>query len=86
MREERFLVLKVGGALLVLMFFAWAIYQNFLWERRCTDNRGHWVKFNCRDNSTLRCTTDRSGKPECLMDYDEVCDQKCISATPEANE
>lgn len=81
----------VGGIVVVglVVLMGLGIRDAYREHRKCTDNGGHWVRYNCRQWTSWDCNyrTDTNGftvLDSCMTNRHESCDRKCVGATPEA--
>lgn len=70
---------------LVIVALVYTGYQSYKIHKKCTDNGGDWVQYNCRDNVRMSCSYDAEGHlQECHTTHYETCDEKCVGAAAEA--
>ena len=75
----------LSGALIAALFYGSC--QHYKVRKKCTDNGGHWVKYDCRDVATMSCSYDDKGNlSECHVATHEACKERCDGASAEANE
>ena len=76
----------VGGVVLIIVVVAviiLALVQYYKMIKKCTDNGGEWIRYNCRTIITSDCETDRYGRRSCSISSHEECDEKCVGANAE---
>jgi len=79
----KLLAISIAIALVVTVFIMGAAAYIHTIEK-CTDNGGSWVKYNCRDISSMSCSYDTKGQlEECHTETTEHCDEKCVGAKAE---
>ncbi len=81
----------IGGGLifvLVVVLMVLGVKSYLAYRAKCTDNGGHWERYNCRNVTTFKCSYDYSdgSLQECHTETHETCDEKCVGANAEAHE
>jgi hypothetical protein len=52
---------------------------------KCTDNGGHWEKYNCHTETYSDCHYNMNGELTiCLPATRRVCDERCVGANAES--
>ncbi len=77
----------VIGTVGLIVLLIVGLYQRHKMIKKCTDNGGQWIKYNCRMITSMHCSHDDKGHlEECHLESYEQCDEKCVGANAEAHE